>query len=99
MQKKMSVFMRRSTLLRLYRGPLLFSMAFVSWPGRENETISALARLPRGPPALVTGAYSKREASFSRLPQGGCWEQPEEPRTIVRRYLWSIPYVPDTEGQ
>lgn len=41
MQKKMSVFMRRSILLRLYRGPLLFSMAFVSWPLGENEEISS----------------------------------------------------------
>lgn len=43
MQKKMSVFMRRSILLRLYRGPLLFSMAFVSWPLAENEVVSPLA--------------------------------------------------------
>lgn len=39
-QKKMLMFMRRSILLRLYRGPLLFSMAFVSWPLRENVVIS-----------------------------------------------------------
>lgn len=100
MQKKMSVFMRRSTLLRLYRGPLLFSMAFVSWPGRENETISVPwpVRLT-APQALITGASSKREAPSSQLPQGRCWEQPEEPRTTARGYLWSIPCVPDPEGQ
>lgn len=39
MQKKISVFMRRSILLRLYRGPLLFSIAFVSWPSSKNEVV------------------------------------------------------------
>lgn len=99
MQKKMSVFMRRSTLLRLYRGPLLFIMAFVSWPRREDETISALACLPCGPPALVIGVSSRREASFSQLARGGCWVQLEEPCMTVLSSLWSIPCVPDTEGQ
>lgn len=42
MQKKISVFIRRSILLRLYLGPLLFSMAFVSWPASKNEVVSLL---------------------------------------------------------
>lgn len=35
-QKNMSMFIRCSILLRLYRGPLLFSMALVSWPSRQK---------------------------------------------------------------
>lgn len=68
MQKKMSVFMRRSILLRLYRGPLLFSMAFVSWPLRENEVISLNFCFPLAwiiSLALLTGAYNRRETSSS----------------------------------
>ena len=53
MQEKMSLFMRRSILLRLYRGPLLFSMAFVSWPLREKSDCQSLA--PHLPLALPAG--------------------------------------------
>lgn len=58
MQKKMSVFMRRSILLRLYRGPLLLSMAFVSWPLEENEVVSPLASVFSGLDHVFTSSKS-----------------------------------------
>lgn len=91
MQKKTSVFMRRSILLRLYRGPLLFSKAFVSWPLRENEIISPL--VPICPlawviaPAFLTGAYRKR-----RLPSV-TWPGPSSGR-LLRTALEASPNLP-----